>query len=144
MQMSENGRRLLESFEGLRLTAYRDQGGVLTIGYGSTLNVYEGETITPEDADNRLAIELGQTENALNSYIKVPLNQNQFDSMVSLAFNIGTSAFRKSTLLALLNQKDYDGSANQFLQWTRVNGLINKGLVNRRNAERKLFLTESA
>jgi lysozyme len=141
MTTSPNGRKLIESFEGLRLTAYRDQGGVLTIGYGSTLNVYEGETITQEEADNRLAIELGQTENALNAYIKVPVNQNQFDALISLAFNIGEGAFKKSTLLSLLNQGATIGAANQFLVWDKIGGVENRGLMNRRAAERALFMT---
>lgn len=140
MVTSENGRKLIESFEGLRLTAYQDQRGIWTIGYGSTTDVYEGLTITQPEADDRLGIDLHNSEQAIYYYVKVPLTQNQFDALVSLIFNIGGGAFKNSTLLGLLNTGDELGAANQFLVWDKTGKEVNQGLLNRRIKERSLFL----
>lgn len=140
MKTSIAGRKLIESFEGLRLTSYQDQGGVWTIGYGSTMNVWPNMTITQEEADDRLATQLFQTEQCVINSVSVPLNQNQFDALVSFVYNIGCGAFKKSTLLKLLNYSSYQGAANQLLAWNKVNGVLNVGLTNRRNKEREVFL----
>jgi lysozyme len=144
MQTSEAGRNLIKQFEGVRLTAYRDSVGILTIGVGHTANVFENETITPQEADEFLAIDLHNAEQAIHNNVKVPLNQNQFDALSSLIFNIGGGAFAKSTLLRLLNQGDYLGAASQFLVWNKTGGVESKGLTNRRYAERDLFMTPEA
>lgn len=142
MQTSANGRKLIENFEGLRLTAYADQRGIPTVGYGHTgPDVFLSTVITQEDADAFLAVDLHHAESAINSSLTVPVNQNEFDALVSLVYNIGGGAFAKSTLLRVLNTADYLHAAEQFLVWDRTNGQVNQGLMNRRIAERTLFLT---
>ena len=113
MKLSEQGIKLIKDFEGLRLTAYRDVAGVWTIGYGS-IRYHDGKPVKPGDklADETQASALfsntlGQYEDAVNSYIQPPLTQNQFDALVSLAYNEGTYALKASTLLKKLNEKDY-------------------------------------
>src|ERR1019366_2511495 len=132
MTTSPIGRKLIESFEGLSLKAYLDQRHIQTIGYGHTGQLKPGDTCTPEQADAWLVGDLATAEGAVNRLATVPLNQNQFDALVSLCFNIGQGNFEPSTLLSLLNQKAYLGAANQFLVWKMTNGVLNQGLLNRR------------
>lgn len=155
MKTSAQGRKFIESFEGLILKAYDDHNdhvvevgqhaiGVLTIGYGHTdaagpPKVYVGQQITQTDADNILASDLASVEIEVNQLVKVPLNQNQYDALVSFQFNTG--ALGKSTLLKVLNEKNYDGAADDFLAWDHAGGVKLAGLTRRREAERKMFLT---
>ena len=141
MSISPAGIALSQAHEGLRLTAYRDAGGVWTIGYGSTGGVRRGMTITRDQAVLRLYHDLDTAESAVNSRVTVPLSQPQFDALVSLVFNIGGGAFRKSTLLQKLNAGDYAGAANEFNRWVKAKGRVLPGLVTRRAAERALFLS---
>jgi lysozyme len=143
MSISPAGIALIQAHEGLRLTAYRDAGGVWTIGYGSTGGVRRGMTITRDQAVLRLYHDLDTAESAVNSRVTVPLSQPQFDALVSLVFNIGGGAFRKSTLLQKLNAGDYAGAANEFNRWVKAKGRVLPGLVTRRAAERSLFLSEA-
>jgi lysozyme len=138
MQTSPNGRKFIESNEGCRLTAYQDTKGIWTNGVGNTHDVVPGSTITQEKADADLESNLGQVEAVMNNpeIVKVPLNQNQYDALADFVFNVGIGAFENSTLLKLLNQSDFLGSANQFLAWVKQ-----PELTPRRNRERALFLT---
>lgn len=142
MKISTNGIDLICSFEGLRLKAYDDGVGVWTIGYGTTVingtKVKKGDICTVEQAKSYMAQDLKQFESAVNQ-VKVPLNQNQYDALVSLAYNIGVSAFLNSTLLKKLNAKDYKGAAAQFDRWNRAGGKVMRGLTNRRASEKRLF-----
>ncbi|MCD8342519.1 MAG: glycoside hydrolase family protein [Clostridiales bacterium] len=147
---SSTGLSLIKSFEGLCLTATKCAAGVWTIGYGHTGTyngkaVCSGMTITKSAAEKLLASDLEGFESAVNSYVTVSLNQNQFDALVSFAFNCGKSALKGSTLLKKLNAGDYDAAAEQFLVWNKitVNGVKQEsaGLTRRRKAERELFLT---
>ena len=140
MQTSAAGRKLIEVFEGLRLTSYQDQRGIWTVGYGHTGDVYANEIITQEDADSLLAIDLHQAEMAIYNDVIDPLNQNQFDALVSLIYNIGAGNFKTSTVLRELNAGDYASAADAFLLWCKTNGVTNPGLLNRRKAEQALFL----
>lgn len=142
LSMSPSGIALLQAHEGLRLTAYRDAGGVWTIGYGSTSGVRRGMTISYDQAVLRLYQDLDDAEATVNSRVTVPLTQPQFDALVSLVFNIGGGAFRKSTLLQKLNAGDYAGASNQFRRWVKAKGRVLPGLVTRRAAERALFERE--
>ena len=81
-------------------------------------------------------------ENTVNTSVTVPLSQNKYDALVSLSYNIGSGAFKNSTLLNKLNSGDYKGAAEQFLVWNKVNSKKMQGLVNRREAEHNLFLSE--
>ena len=143
-KVSASGINLICSFEGLRLNAYDDGVGVWTIGFGTTIypngiKVKRGDTCTEAQAKAYMAHDLKKFESAVNSAVAVSINQNQFDAMVSLAYNIGTSAFKNSTLVKKLNAGDIRGAAAQFDVWNKASGRVLQGLVNRRAVERKLF-----
>ena len=143
--ISKIGIDLISSFEGIRLNAYDDGVGVWTIGIGTTIypngtKVKKGDKCTQEQALEYLQHDLKSFEKTVSESVKVPLSQNQFDALVSLAYNIGSGAFKNSTLLKKLNAKDYAGAADQFLVWNKGGGKVLKGLVRRREAERALFL----
>jgi len=141
-QISAKGLKLLKSFEGLRLDAYIDAVGVLTIGYGTTTGVTPGMRITEAQAEDFLKRDLAKFEDAVRNLVKVPLNPDQFAALVSFAYNVGEGALAGSTLLQLLNQNDFQGAADQFLRWNRGNQGELPGLTRRRKAERALFLGE--
>jgi lysozyme len=138
--ISPAGLNLIKDFEGLRLSTYKCASGIDTIGYGSTgSHVKPGMQITQSEADALLAKDLVRFEQAVDSAVKVPINQSQFDALVSFAFNCGVGALQESTLLRLLNQRDYIGAAAQFDRWVKgPNGPL-PGLVRRRDAEEALF-----
>lgn len=146
MSLSLEGVNLICNFEGLKLSAYDDGTGVWTIGYGTTRypngqRVSEGDRCTLEQAKAYMQHDLKIFEHAVNSAVKVPLKQNQFDALVSLAYNIGVGAFKNSTLLKNLNLRNYKEAANQFDVWVNAGGKRLQGLVNRRAIEKKLFLS---
>ena len=140
--ISKAGIDAICSYEGLGLEAYLDSANIWTIGYGTIIRngvkVKKGDTCTIEQAKAYMASDLKSFEAAVNK-VKVPLNQNQYDALVSLTYNIGVNAFANSTLLKKLNAQDYKGAAAQFVVWNKVKGRILQGLVNRRAKERKLF-----
>ena len=145
MAISPFGVDLICSFEGKRLTAYDDGVGVWTIGFGTTIypngiKVKKGDTCTEAQAKAYMAHDLKKFESAVNNAVTVLLNQNQFDALVSLAYNIGTSAFSKSTLVKKLNADDSRGAAEQFDVWVNAGGKRMQGLVNRRAKENEVFL----
>jgi len=156
MQLSENGFKIIKNFEGLRLSAYRDAAGVWTIGYGST-RYHDGKPIKPGDqlaseaqADALFANTLGQYEDTVNRYVKVPLTQNQFDALVSFTYNEGTGALQESTLLVKLNEKNYAEAAAHFLAWDKITDpktgqkVVCDTLVQRRREESQLFMQPDA
>lgn len=145
MKVDAAGVQLISDFEDLRLTAYDDGVGVWTIGWGTTVypsgkKVKKGDKITLEQARQYKAYDLARFEKAVNDAVKVPLNQNQFNALVSLAYNIGEKAFTGSTLVKRLNDGNYKAAADQFLVWVNAGGKRMQGLVNRRNKEREVFL----
>jgi lysozyme len=135
----KKGINLIKKFEGLRLRAYYCPAGKLTIGYGHTAGVKEKDKITELQAEGFLKQDLVKFQRAVNSLVKVPINQNQFDSLVSFAFNLGAGALQKSSLLRLLNSSDYGGASLHFSRWIKVNGKDSQGLITRRKAEEALF-----
>lgn len=139
---SERGIKAIEGYEGVRLNAYLDSVNVPTIGVGHTLGVKMGDQITKEQAEEFLRADLEDAEYAVNKYVLMPINQNQFDALVSFVFNLGSGAFKGSTLLKRLNAGLYQEAANEFLKWNRAGGVVLQGLVNRRAAERTMFLQE--
>lgn len=140
--MSGNGRALTEFCEGLELTAYQDQAGVWTIGYGHTgPDVHEGLTITQEQAEALLEKDLEHAEYIVNTAVKTDLNQNQFDALVDFVYNLGEGNFGKSTLLKLVNANDMNGASQHFEEWDKAAGQVNRGLLRRRQMEQALFLT---
>lgn len=142
MNVSETGIQLIKNFEGCVLNAYKCPAGVWTIGYGHTSGVKEGQTITKAQAEELLIQDLRPFEIGVNNLVNVPLNQNQFDALVSFCYNLGTGNLKKSTLLKLLNKGDYNGAAEQFDRWVYAGGEKLNGLVKRRSAEKKLFLSK--
>ncbi|HEJ5874602.1 lysozyme [Pseudomonas aeruginosa] len=140
MRTSQRGIDLIKSFEGLRLSAYQDSVGVWTIGYGTTRGVTSYMTITVEQAERMLANDIQRFEPELDKLVKVPLNQNQWDALMSFVYNLGSANLASSTLLKLLNKGDYRGAADQFPRWVNAGGKRLEGLVKRRAAERALFL----
>lgn len=140
-QINREGFKLLSTFEGCELTAYDDGGGVWTIGYGHTGDdVFPGLTISQTQAEELLRIDLEKFESFVEDAVEVQLNDNQFSALVCFCFNVGPVAFGDSTLLRLLNEGNYQGAANQFPVWNKVNGEPWLGLTRRRLAERSLFL----
>ncbi|MEG4110174.1 glycoside hydrolase family protein [Microcoleus sp. S13_C5] len=135
------GFKLLTTFEGCELTAYDDGGGVWTIGYGHTGDdVFPGQTISQTQAEELLHLDLEKFESFVEDAVEVEINDNHFSALVCFCFNVGPEAFGDSTLLKLLNQGNYQGAANQFPVWNKVNGEPWLGLTRRRLAERALFL----
>lgn len=143
MHISNNGINLIKQFEGCILTAYKCPAGVWTIGYGHTKNVKSGMKITSSKATELLIDDLKTYESYVNKYVKVKLNQNQFDALVSFTFNCGAGALKSSTLLKKLNKGDYTGAANELLRWNKASGKVLAGLTRRRKAEKALFLKQS-
>lgn len=149
MKTSDRGVALIKAHEGLRLQAYQDPVGVWTIGVGHTTaagppKVERGMKITEAGADAILRQDLAKFEGYVSSAVKVPLNQNEFDALVSFTFNLGPGNLRSSTLLKKLNSGDRAGAADEFGKWTRAGGKVLPGLVKRREAERALFRTPIA
>jgi lysozyme len=140
MKMSDKGLEFLQDIEGCSYTAYKDTGGVLTIGVGHTgPEVVEGLRIDDLQVLAWLKDDTQEAEDAINEIVKVPLTQNQFDALVSFVFNVGVDAFKKSTMLRLLNGGDYTGAMNQFKRWNMDNGRVIAGLTKRRTLEASLF-----
>ncbi len=135
MKTSDEGLTLLMEREGVRNKAYQDSVGVWTIGVGHTgPEVHAGLVWTDEEVRAAFAHDIQRFEDAVNNYVTVPLTQNQFDALVSFAFNVGAMALRESTLLRILNEKNYTGAALQFDRWH-----IPPEITSRRNGEREQF-----
>jgi lysozyme len=151
MKTSAKGRQFIAAMEGTVLHVYLDSAGLPTAGVGHLLTVAErnvyrvNQSVTKAECDAWLAKDLKEAEDAVNNSVTVKITQNQFDALVSLAFNIGTGAFSRSVVVKKCNAGDNVGSANAFQSWNKatVNGkkMIIEGLVKRRNKERRLFLT---
>lgn len=129
----------VKQFEGRELKAYRCSANRLTIGYGHTKGVQEGDEISPAEAEQLLVEDLTAIADDLNRLVNVPVSEGQYIALLSLAFNIGASVLKKSTLLFHLNHKRYDEAAEEFDKWVYAGGKESEGLKRRRAAERKLF-----
>lgn len=155
LKTSVNGIAHLKRFEGLELEAYQDIAGVWTIGYGQTGAyppgfrlagfVKAGDTVSEEEADTLLRVDLASREKAVERLVTVDLNQNEFDALVSFVYNVGVEAFRMSTALRRLNNGKREAAAEALTWWNKatVNGVLREvlGLTRRRAAEKALFLT---
>jgi lysozyme len=139
MKLSDAGLALIKDHEGLSLKAYRCPAGILTIGFGSTSHVSPGQVITEAEADMRLRADVAFAERAVSEAVQVPITQSQADALISFVFNVGSGAFKKSTLLRLLNQSRYAEAAAQFPRWNKARGRVLAGLTKRRAAERAMF-----
>lgn len=135
MKTSQKGIDLIKSFEGCKLTAYQDTVHVWTIGYGHTGGVKSGQKITKAQAEDFLKADLAKFEKAVNA-LKMDFNQNQFDALVSFAYNCGTGNLNK---LCKCRTKAEIGS--KMLLYNKAGGKVLAGLTRRRNAENKLYNT---
>lgn len=141
MKVSDRGIALVAKYEGFRSCPYRDAVGVWTIGYGETQGIGPKTPCwSQEHARARLHARLDEFAEKMAHYVHVPLAQNEYDALASLAYNIGLGALRASTLLRLLNSGDRRGAADQFLVWDKAGGRRLPGLSARRREERALFL----
>lgn len=162
----EAGKTVIKEFESLSLVAYPDpaspraealragvdpikaaklSGAPWTIGYGHTgPEVHEGLTITLDHANKLLAQDLFTAESDVRRYVKVQLNQNQFDALISFTFNLGGGNLASSTLLKKLNAGDVVGASKEFERWNKAQGKVMAGLTRRRKMEAKLFMQEAA
>lgn len=141
-QVNKAGLDLIKSFEGLRLEAYPDPGtggAPWTVGYGSTKGVRKGMKITMQEAEQRLIADLQDACKAVERYVTVPLNDNQFAALVSFTFNCGAGNLAVSTLLKRLNEGEYGSVPMQLMRWNRAAGKVLPGLTRRRAAEGDLF-----
>lgn len=147
MKTSEDGIKLIKEFESMILTAYPDPatgGEPWTIGFGHTSaaglpKVFKGLRITEREAHEILMRDLEPVEKGVLKLVKVPLAQEQFDALVSFAFNCGLENLKKSTLLKRVNKGEFDKVPAEFMKWTKANGKEMKGLIRRRRAETALW-----
>lgn len=150
MKISSDGLDLIERFEGFRSHPYRDAVGVWTIGYGCT-QYLDGRKVTGNDRP----ITHTQAEELLEDLcnrvygpgverlVKIEIDQDKFDALVSFAYNVGLANLSTSTLLRKLNAGDIEGAAAEFPKWSRAGGKVLLGLVRRRDAERLRFLGQA-
>lgn len=146
MKVSNNGLNIIKKYESLRLKPYLCPAGKPTIGYGNTY--YEDgkkvklndAPITEERAEELLLNITDKVNKQVMSSLRVVVNQNQFDALVSFTFNLGIGNFINSTLLKKINNLDFEGAAKEFPRWNRSGGAVLNGLVKRREEEKNLFL----
>ena len=138
MKISEVGIKLICKWEEFRPYAYVCPAGLWTIGYGHTDGVKPTDKIDLAQGEAYLRKDLEIVERCLNS-LDIKLNQNQYDALCSLIFNIGIGNFKRSTLLKHLQAKQYDKASSEFLKWRKANGKVLKGLEARRKDEQELF-----
>ena len=148
MEISKNGLDLIKSFEGFRSKPYLCPAGVPTIGYGTTLYPnhmhvsMHDRPINEAEALSILKYWIDRTYGqAVDRYVQKDITQNQYDALVSFAYNLGIGALQKSTLLKRVNQGKNKRASNEFLKWDHANGKKLAGLTRRRKAERTLYLT---
>jgi len=147
MKVNKAALDLIKEFEGLRLEAYRDSVGVWTIGYGTTaragvgIKPQRGMVITEAEASHYLEKGVSKFADSIRPAITAPINENEFGAFVSLAYNIGPSAFKRSSSLRHFNNGDKARAAQNILLWNKAGGKVLRGLVRRREAEKALFET---
>ena len=140
--ITQAGLDLIKSFEGFSPTVYLCSAGVPTIGYGHAIKHGESfVSITEEDAENILAKDVEIAEKGVLRLINVPLSDGQFNALASFSFNLGTGALQRSSLRLKLNRGEYVDASDEFMKWVRAGGKVVKGLVRRREAERRMFLS---
>jgi lysozyme len=140
MKPSSACRALVRQFEGCKLQAYLCPAGIPTIGVGHTRGVKIGDRCTVQQADVWLSQDLEDAGAAVAMLVRVPLTQGQFDALTSFVFNLGARRLAESTLLIMLNKRNYKAAADQFSRWVYAGSQKLPGLVARRGAEAALFL----
>jgi lysozyme len=139
---------IIKKYEGLKLEAYICPAGVATVGFGSTFypdgrRVKLGDKITIQEAESILLHDIKRFEKEVRNSVKIEITNNQLSALISFVYNVGASAFRKSTLLKKVNANPTDLTIhNEFMRWTRAGGKVLPGLVKRRAEESKLYFTK--
>jgi lysozyme len=141
MKPSPACRALVRNAEGCFLQAYACPAGVPTIGVGHTRGVKLGQSCSVQQADVWLTQDLEEAASHVAALVRVPLTQGQFDALTSFVFNLGARRLAESTLLIMLNKGDYARAAGQFQLWTHAGDKVLPGLVKRRDAEARMFLS---
>lgn len=140
MNISQSGIELIKQFEGFRSKPYKDIAGVWTVGYGHTAGVNQYTApVTKREAEALLLRDLRWVEAAIKHYVTGILTQNRYDALASFMFNIGTIAFKRSTLLKKVNANQHDDVPVEFMKWIHAGGRQSQGLWNRRMAESELY-----
>ena len=147
-KLSQKGLDLIKQFEGLSLTPYLCPANIVTIGYGNTYYP-NGQKVKLTDpaitqivAESFLKHSLSTYEKAVDSFCRDDISQSQFDALVSFAYNLGTGALQKSTLIKKVNANPKDVTiADEFLKWNKANGRVLAGLTKRRQAEANLYFS---
>lgn len=140
LKISPDGLALIADLEGCRLAAYQCSAGVWTTGIGHTSGVVPESVITEKQAATNLVADVSHVEKALAVCVPVDMPGPVYDSLVSFAFNVGSGAACRSTLVGFLKRKQWYQACDQLTRWVFVNGVFNKGLDNRRQRERAYCL----
>ncbi len=147
-KLSQKGLELIKQFEGLSLVPYVCSGGINTIGFGNTYYTngkkvtLQDKPITKQQAEELLKFSLSTYEKAVDSFCRDDISQSQFDALVSFAYNLGTGALQKSTLIKKVNANPKDVTiAEEFMKWNKANGKVLVGLTKRRQAEANLYFS---
>lgn len=150
MKTSQAGKTAIMQREGVRLAVYADTAGYLTAGIGHKLTpmdggLSEGDSITQAQLDEWFAADLSHAENTVEYFVKVPLSQAQYDALVSATFNLGSRFYKNingtpTDILSYLNAGDYASAAKQFPRWVYAGGVVDAGLLARRQSEEQQFL----
>ncbi len=135
---------MIKQFTNLHLNAYKSVSGKISIGYGTTVidnnkPVLPNMHITEEQASDLLVKDIEKLSRQISNLLRATVTQNQFDALVSFAYNIGINQFARSALLRLININDIEGAAKQFIRWNKSGGVEQSGLTRRRIAETDLF-----
>lgn len=155
--ISKKAMEMIKHHEGVRFKPYRCPARLWTIGVGHVLYPEQGKlkmedrlqyplrpednrTFSKEEVDEILAHDLRRFVAGVSRYCPSGLNQGRLDALVSFAFNVGLGTLQRSTLRQKHNRGDYEGAAEEFLKFTKAGGKVLKGLVNRRNDERALYM----
>ena len=141
--ITAKGLQLIKQFEGFSSKIYLDNAGLKTIGFGHLILPSETSSfqngVTEADATTLLKKEIEVAEQAVSRLITSPINQNQFDSLVSFTFNLGSAAFQRSTLRAKINREEHEQVPREFMRWVYAGGIKILGLIRRRRAEAELY-----
>ncbi|MDX5394830.1 MAG: lysozyme [Hymenobacteraceae bacterium] len=149
MESSKKGIDLIKSFECLELKAYKCPAGIWTIGYGATFyqngsKIKPGDKISEKEADELLKYHIASFDLDVRKLLKTRVSQVQFDALVSFAFNCGSAALGKSTLLKKVNANPNDPAIkHEFMKWIRSGGKVLNGLIRRRTAEVALYFSQN-
>ncbi len=140
MKTSSHGISLIKRYEGFRAEPYFCPAGYLTIGYGHVIKANEKfESLSEEEAEQILQKDLLIFERSVARLVHAPINQYQFDALVSFTYNLGQGALQRSTLRQVINRHEYELAPNEFRKWIYAGGRILKGLIRRRNSEAIMF-----